>query len=377
MDLGKRYRLSNKARVREERLGGVAYCHQTQNLLLAYSSPSTSYELLRPGLVAPLCVTWELTSACNLDCVHCLSSSGKRAPDELTLEECKAILDDLAEMKVFYVNVGGGEPLLRHDLFDIARYSLELGIDFQVSTNCTLIGDAAVRHMADLPGLRVQVSLDGADAATNDAIRGQGSYQKAREGLELLARYDVDFSINCVLTRFSFPQLDALRNLAQSYGARLRVSRLRPSGRGRERWALLRPTGEQNILFYYWLRGHPDVLTGDSFFFLSALGQELDGLGMCGAGRVTCCLTPSGDVYPCAFLIWPQFWAGSVRQRPLSVMWRDAAVFRQLRLYEVEACQGCAHFPSCHGGCIAASFFETGSLGNPDPECVGSLSFDE
>lgn len=336
-----------------------------------------SYELLRQGLVAPLCITWELTSACNLQCVHCLSSSGKRGPDELTLKECKGILDDLAEMKVLYINIGGGEPLLRHDLFDIAQYSLELGIGFQVSTNGTLLGETVVRRMADMPGLRVQVSLDGADAATNDAIRGQGSYRKAREGLELLARYGIDLSINCVLTRLSFPQLDALYDLARSYGARLRVSRLRPSGRGRERWAALRPTGEQNVLFYHWLRGHPDVLTGDSFFFLSALGEKLDGLGMCGAGRVTCCLTPSGDVYPCAFLIWPQFWAGNVRKQPLSLVWRDAPVFRQLRLYEVEACQGCPHLPMCHGGCIAASFFATGSLGNPDPECVGRPSFDE
>jgi len=336
-----------------------------------------SYELLRSGLKAPLCITWELTSACNLQCIHCLSSSGKRARGELTLEECRSILDDLARMKVFYINMGGGEPLLRSDFFDIARYSLEQGIDIQVSTNGTLLGESVVRQMADLPGLRVQVSLDGADAATNDTIRGQGSYRKARESLELLARHDIDFSINCVLTQLSFPQLDTFSDLARSYGARLRVSRLRPSGRGSKKWEQLRPTMEQNMLFYHWLLAHPEVLTGDSFFFLSALGQELDGLSMCGAGRITCCLTPCGDIYPCAFLIWPQFWAGNVRQKPLSVMWLNAPIFQHLRLYEAEACHGCPHSSSCHGGCIAAAFFATGSLGNPDPECVVSLTSNE
>lgn len=365
-----RYRLSNKAQIREERFGGVAYCHDTQNLLLAYSQPSTSYELLRQGLVAPLCITWELTHACNLRCSHCLSSSGKRAPDELNLEECRAILDDLAAMKVFYINVGGGEPLLRHDFFDIAHYSLERGIGFQVSTNGTLLSEKMVRRMAELPGLRVQVSLDGADAATNDALRGQASYQKAMEALALLERYGIDFSINCVLTRFSLPQLDALYELAISCRARLRVSRLRPSGRGRESWELLHPTREQNIHAYHWLREHPDVLTGDSFFFLSALGPQLEGLGMCGAGRVTCCLTPTGDAYPCAFLTSPEFWAGNVREKPLSVIWQEAPVFQQLRRYEVQGCQGCLHFQVCHGGCIAASFYKTGSMGDPDPECV-------
>ncbi|MFQ5924983.1 MAG: mycofactocin radical SAM maturase [Dehalococcoidia bacterium] len=336
-----------------------------------------SYELLRQGLVAPLCITWELTYACNLRCAHCLSSSGKRAPDEPGPEECRGILDDLAEMKVFYINVGGGEPLLRRDIFDIAEYSLERGIGFHVSTNGTLLSEKIVRRIAGLPGLRVQVSLDGVDEATNDAIRGQGSYHKAMQALALLRRHRIDFSINCVLTRFSFLQLGALYELARTYGARLRLSRLRPSGRGRERWDLLHPTREQSVRLYYWLREHPEVLTGDSFFFLSALGPQRDGLGMCGAGRVTCGITPTGDVYACPFLLSPQFRAGNVREQPLSVIWRDSLVFQQLRQYEVEACQSCLLFHSCHGGCIAASFYVAGALGNPDPECVAIASLNE
>ena len=62
------------------------------------------------GLDAPICLTWELTYACNLSCVHCLSSSGRRDPRELTTEECRAVIDELERMQVFYVNIGGGEP---------------------------------------------------------------------------------------------------------------------------------------------------------------------------------------------------------------------------------------------------------------------------
>ncbi len=65
------------------------------------------------GLDAPICLTWELTYACNLACVHCLSSSGKRDPRELSTEQCKAIIDELQRMQVFYVNIGGGEPTVR------------------------------------------------------------------------------------------------------------------------------------------------------------------------------------------------------------------------------------------------------------------------
>src|SRR3546814_5528822 len=70
------------------------------------------------GLDAPICLTWELTYACNLSCVHCLSSSGRRDPNELSTEQCKSIIDELQRMQVFYVNIGGGEPTVRSDFWE-------------------------------------------------------------------------------------------------------------------------------------------------------------------------------------------------------------------------------------------------------------------
>ena len=70
-------------------------------------------EQFEQGLDAPICLTWELTYACNLACVHCLSSSGKRDPRELSTRQCKDIIDELERMQVFYVNIGGGEPTVR------------------------------------------------------------------------------------------------------------------------------------------------------------------------------------------------------------------------------------------------------------------------
>src|SRR4051794_41423259 len=74
------------------------------------------------GLDAPICLTWELTYACNLACVHCLSSSGRRDPRELSTAECMAVVDELERMQVFYVNIGGGEPTVRRDFWGIGDY---------------------------------------------------------------------------------------------------------------------------------------------------------------------------------------------------------------------------------------------------------------
>src|SRR5205823_6540064 len=248
------------------------------------------YDLLRQGLDAPICLTWEMTYACNLRCVHCLSSSGKRAPDELTTEDARRLLDSWAEMKVFYINVGGGEPMTRPDFFELMEYAIDHRIGVKFSTNGTLIDRAAARWIATTDYLDVQISLDGGVREVNDPIRGAGSFARARRAMDLLAAEAFPFKVNHVVTRPSFDGLDELHTMVTGMGGQLRVTRLRPSGRGREVWSALKLTADQNRELYDWLRAHPDVLTGDSFFHLSALGSPLDGLNMCGAGRIVCCV---------------------------------------------------------------------------------------
>ena len=122
------------------------------------------------------------------------------------------------------------------------------------------------------------------------------------------------FKISVVVTRHNVDQLDQFKSLADSYGAQLRITRLRPSGRGADTWHDLHPTNAQQRQIYDWLLAKGEtVLTGDSFFHLNALGEPLPGLNMCGAGRVVCLIDPIGDVYACPFVIHDQFKAGSVR----------------------------------------------------------------
>jgi len=191
-----------------------------------------------------------------------------RRDGELTTEEAKSLIDEWAEMKVFYINVGGGEPMTRPDFFELMDYSLDSGIGVKFSTNGTLVDDAAADWISSRDYLDVQISLDGATAETNDPVRGTGSYKRARRAMERLAERGFRFKINNVVTRQNFDQLDDMYALVDSYGAELRITRLRPSGRGQNVWDAMRPTREQNRQLYDWLLEHPDVLTGDSFFHL-------------------------------------------------------------------------------------------------------------
>jgi mycofactocin radical SAM maturase len=332
-------------------------------------------EQLKGGLDAPICLTWELTYACNLECVHCLSSSGRRDPRELTTAEAKGVLDELHDLQVFYINIGGGEPMIRRDFFELLEYSIGRGIGVKFSTNGAFIDADKASRLAAMDYLDIQISLDGTDAVTNDAVRGEGSYDTAIQAMEHLREAGFgEFKISVVVTRYNVDQLDEFKALADEYGAQLRITRLRPSGRGADSWHDLHPTQSQQRQIYDWLvLNGENVLTGDSFFHLNALGEEpLPGLNMCGAGRVVCLIDPIGDVYACPFVIHDEFKAGSVRgEGGFSHVWKQSDLFTELREPQsAGACTSCGEFDACQGGCMAAKFFTGIPLDGPDPECV-------
>ncbi len=329
------------------------------------------------GLDAPICLTWELTYACNLECAHCLSSSGRRDPRELTTEQCEAVIDELQRMQVFYVNIGGGEPTIRPDFWHLLEYAVDHQVGVKFSTNGVRISPERARFLAG-PAcggyVDVQISLDGATAEVNDFVRGPGSYEMALTALENLQDAGFrDAKISVVCTRQNIGQLDQFKALADRFGATLRLTRLRPSGRGADVWDELHPLPEQQRVLYDWLMAHgEDVLTGDSFFHLAAFGEALPGLNLCGAGRVVCLIDPVGDVYACPFAIHDEFLAGNLlADGGFTKVWRESELFAELRSPQTGgACASCQFYDSCRGGCMAAKFFTGLPLDGPDPECV-------
>ena len=131
------------------------------------------------GLNSPICLTWELTYACNLACVHCLSSSGRRDPRELSTAEAKSVIDELQRMQVFYVNIGGGEPTVRPDFWELLDYAVAHDVGVKFSTNGIKLDKARAAQLAATDYVDVQISLDGATADVNDHVRGPGSYATA------------------------------------------------------------------------------------------------------------------------------------------------------------------------------------------------------
>src|SRR5260370_775 len=266
-----------------------------------HASPGRLIEQFELGLDAPICLTWELTYACNLACVHCLSSSGRRDRRELSTAECQAVIDTLERMQVFYVNIGGGEPTVRPDFWELVDYATAHHVGVKFSTNGIKIDPEAARRLAASDYVDVQISLDGATPEVNDPVRAPGAHATAVRAMRHLAEAGFrGFKISVVVTGQNVGQLDDFKTIADRFGAQLRLTRLRPSGRGADVWDELHPTAAQQRQLYDWLAARGEqALTGDSFFHLAAYGEALPGLNLCRARRVVCLIDPVGGVYAC------------------------------------------------------------------------------
>ena len=335
-------------------------------------------EQFEHGLDAPICLTWELTYACNLACVHCLSSSGKRDPRELTTQQCKDIIDELERMQVFYVNIGGGEPTVRSDFWELVDYATAHHVGVKFSTNGVRITPEVAARLAASDYVDVQISLDGATAEVNDAVRGRGFLRDGDPALENLADAGFnDAKISVVVTR---TQCRPARRLRRSGSALRRhpadhpAAAVGPRSRRVGRTAPHRgPAGAALRLAGGQGRSASSPATRSST--CRGLGEPgaLAGLNLCGAGRVVCLIDPVGDVYACPFAIHDRFLAGNIC--PTTVwtrnVWKNAPLFRELREPQsAGACSSCGHYDSCRGGCMAAKFFTGLPMDGPDPECV-------
>ena len=161
-------------------------------------------------------VVWNSTKACNLRCIHCYYTANARPdPNELTAEEARAMIDDLAAFGVPVLLFSGGEPLLRADLFELGAYAVERGLRTVISTNGTLIDRRAAERIKEAGFSYVGISLDGI-GDTNDRFRGmRGAYAAALAGIQACTEAGVKTGLRLTLNRHNYEDLNAIFDLLE------------------------------------------------------------------------------------------------------------------------------------------------------------------
>lgn len=337
----------------------------------------------------PRLIAWELTNACNLACIHCRASAIKEPlPDELSTAEAKHFVDELVDYKPIII-LTGGEPLLRADVYDIARYATGRGLRVVLATNGTLLTPDIARKLKEAGIQRVSISIDGATEQTHDTFRGEpGAFDAALRGIGILKDEGMSFQINTTITKRNLDEIPRIYDLALELAASaLHIFLLVPTGRGEDIVEDEIPPDEyERVLNWFYDKSKDKRIQlkatcAPHYFRIMRQRAKAEGIRItpethgleamtkgCLGGSAFCFVSSKGDVYPCGYL--PAL-AGNIRQKPFKVIWEKSHVFNDLRdPGKLKGkCSACEYRTVC-GGCRARAYAATGDYLAEEPYCV-------
>ncbi len=343
----------------------------------------------------PRLIFWELTTGCNLRCIHCRASATElMSPSDLTYAECSGIIDQLAEYAPLILVLSGGEPLWRRDVFDLAQRARSKGIRVALATNGTLVDEAMAMRIQDVGIQRVAISLDGAGRGTHDTFRGHvGAFDAAIHGLRCLKELGISTQINTTVSQHNAHELPDVLKLALKLGVdAFHLFLLVPVGCGltiKDEQAVHGDEAERILNWFYdrSLDSGLEMKATCAPHYYRIVRQrradarragiqlaELPQHGMnamtrgCLAGSGVCFISHRGEVFPCGYL---PVAAGSLRKESFRSIWESAPIFQELR--EVENLGGkcgICEFKQVCMGCRARAYGFTGDYLAEEPFCV-------
>jgi radical SAM protein len=348
----------------------------------------------------PFIAIWETTQACDLACVHCRAcAQPARSSDELTTEEAKGLIDQIAEMAVPVFVLTGGDPLKRPDIFEIVRYAAERKVRISLTPSATpLLTRQAIVKLQQAGLARLAVSLDGPTAEIHDAFRRvPGSFQWTMDAVRWAREIGLPVQINTTITRHNFHQIhDVIALLATLDITLWSVFFLVPTGRGQDIGLLSAEECEQvfAILHQTAQRSLFDIKSTEAPHYRRYLlqrrtearrqhalpGEKLpqlmpsitdDGIGRAmgiNDGKGFVFISHRGEVFPSGFL---PLAAGNIPQQSLSKIYRESPLFRALRDSKnlQGKCGDCEYREVC-GGSRARAFAVSGSPFAEEPCCA-------
>lgn len=270
---------------------------------------------------SPLFIAWQLNLACNLDCLHCCEESGRNLPDEMTKTQALDLCRQIVELKIPYVAISGGEPLLCPHLFDVCEFIRDNNITLKIETNGELICEQTAAKLAKLKLRSVQISLDGATPKTHERLRVGGDWEKVVAVCKCLIQHGVNTEIVFVPTKFNIHEIGDFIDLAYSIGAYgVYTGKIMRIGRAAKNWEILCSSNEQYEKFFALLQEKTTAYEGKMkicyypYDVLEELEYRLE------SPSASLLVLPNGKVKLAGPL---PFICGDLKQQSLSRIWED------------------------------------------------------
>lgn len=316
----------------------------------------------------PLSVIWEITYACNQNCVYCIAEAGTPAPHELSKEEISSVLDELIELRVGLINITGGEPLLKKDTaLYIARRASENGIDLELLTNGMLVTPEVAEQFYEAGVCYAQVSLDCARPEVHDAQRGvRGAWRKAVEGISNLRNAGIEVMAAAVMNSKNIKYFEETAQFLGEIADTVKMAPVIPMGRGENNTYLLTAEMYCNLLE---LKGKTQENQLTAFIFCKE---------KCSIGT-TPVIAPDGDVYPCMLAKYQELKLGNVRKTSIGDIYEHSDLLHELfacTVEKIEPCSTCWNRYYCGGGCRGCAFQYYRTIYRNDPyQCEARKKF--
>ncbi|MHA6688839.1 pyrroloquinoline quinone biosynthesis protein PqqE [Devosia sp. A449] len=326
----------------------------------------------------PLAVLLELTHRCPLQCGYCSNPLQlERSSNELTTDEWKKVLTELAEIGVLQVHFSGGEPTVRKDLVELIRHADELGLYTNLITSAVLLSRDRLAAMADAGLAHIQISFQANDATLANRIGGfRNGHAKKIEAAQWSRELGLPLTVNAVMHRQNLHELRDMIAMAVELDAdRIEVANVQYYGWALKNRAALMPTVEQVDEAVAIVEEATVRLQGilDIDFVVPDYYSVRPKKCMGGWGRQFFNITPAGKVLPChaAETITDLDFESVRSNHSIAWIWQNSDAFNRYRGtgWMPEPCQSCAFKEVDFGGCRCQAFALTGSAGNTDPAC--------
>ncbi|MDR2105760.1 MAG: radical SAM protein [Deferribacteraceae bacterium] len=336
-------------------------------------------------------MAWELTSQCNMACVHCRSSSEAESPvGAFSASNAEKLLDDIALIAKPVVVLSGGEPLLRGDLFQIAAMGTSRGFRMAMATNGLLVDDEVCRKIKDAGINIISMSLDADNPNVHDNFRGQpGAFEAVMKAAGLFQKHDIKFIINSSFTRRNQSRITQTYQLSKKIGAiAWYMFLIVPTGRAEGIMdELISKEDYEDILEWHYRmeREEGEILVrptcAPQYYRIWNSKSKSEGLDAkrralsfstgggkgCIAGQSILFINSMGEVYPCSYF---PISAGNVFKQSIGEIWESSELFRDLRDFKRYGGKcGKSRYIGVCGGCRARSYAVQGDYLAEEPFC--------
>lgn len=304
-------------------------------------------------------VQFSISDACNLKCRYCYATDRQehRFPKMSLADYCR-VIDELCEISNdVRFSLTGGEPLLNPDCIAIARYIKDKGRSVDLLTNATLITAEMV------PSIRavfekVTISMDGSNRELHEYFRGANTYERTEAAISMLQQAGVETHLSMTVNRLNMHDVSAM---AQKYGSILSFAPLFPAGRANEQKVDLSISGKE----YYDVLKNAQGINPLSYCESSYDNAQKCRNCKCAVGDYELSFSPTGDVYPCQLLHYPEFYIGNIHEHSVRNLYQNSPVIERCRSLTVDNIAGCAECflkYVCGGACRARAFHECGDI---------------